>query len=83
MASAGKARTVILACSVAAVTVLGTLYGADLKSSRDVVKKKREAPADEILAQLNASRKGLIAQKTDLERKIAELESKRGSVTKA
>ncbi|KAL8853774.1 MAG: hypothetical protein Q9221_001417 [Calogaya cf. arnoldii] len=62
---------------------MGAIYGADLKTSRDVVKvtqKEREAPTDEVLAQLQTSRKRLIARKTDLERKIAELESKRRSV---
>ncbi|KAL8760126.1 MAG: hypothetical protein Q9199_000263 [Rusavskia elegans] len=62
---------------------MGALYGADLKTSRDVVKvtqKKREAPTEEVLAQLHASRKGLVARKTELERKIAELEDKRRSV---
>lgn len=38
MASPNQARTVILTCSVAAVTALGAMYGADLKSSRDVAK---------------------------------------------
>lgn len=38
MPSPNKARTVILTCSVAAVTVMGALYGADLKSSQTVIK---------------------------------------------
>ncbi|CAL8574788.1 hypothetical protein XPA_000739 [Xanthoria parietina] len=59
---------------------MGASYGADLKTSRDTVKvtqKKREVPTEEALAQLRASRKGLVARKTELERKIAELESRR------
>ncbi|KAL8843707.1 MAG: hypothetical protein Q9176_001915 [Flavoplaca citrina] len=61
------------------------MYGADLKSSQDVAKKtqnKREAPAEEVLAQLHASRKGLVARKVDLEGKIAELESKQRPTNK-
>ncbi|KAL8982226.1 MAG: hypothetical protein Q9205_003199 [Flavoplaca limonia] len=84
MASPNQARTVILTCSVAAVTALGAMYGADLKSSQDVAKtqNKREAPAEEVLAQLHASRKGLVARKVDLEGKIAELESKQRPTNK-
>ncbi|KAL8898196.1 MAG: hypothetical protein Q9192_002197 [Flavoplaca navasiana] len=85
MASPNQARTVILTCSVAAVTALGAMYGAGLKSSRNVAKvtqNKQEAPTEEVLAQLYASRKGLVARKVDLERKIAELESKQRPTNK-
>ncbi|KAL8729128.1 MAG: hypothetical protein Q9166_004959 [cf. Caloplaca sp. 2 TL-2023] len=80
MAPPARARTVILTCSVAAVTVLGALYGADLKMSREAVqaaRKRQEATADETLAQLYASQNVLVAGKTDLETKIAKLENKR------
>ncbi|KAL8773453.1 MAG: hypothetical protein Q9209_001556 [Squamulea sp. 1 TL-2023] len=63
---------------------MGALYGADLKASQDVIKvaqRNRAASTEEVLAQLQASRKGLIAQKIELERKIGDLENKRQSVT--
>ncbi|KAL9022941.1 MAG: hypothetical protein Q9180_008479, partial [Flavoplaca navasiana] len=47
-----------------------------------VTQKKREAPTEEVLAQLHASRKGLVARKVDLERKIAELETKQRPTNK-
>ncbi len=47
---------------------------------RQDTQKKQSAPAEERLAQLHASQKGLLARRTELERKIAELQNKRRSV---
>ncbi|KAL9596438.1 MAG: hypothetical protein Q9219_005788 [cf. Caloplaca sp. 3 TL-2023] len=86
MALPRKARTVIVTCAVAAVTATGAWYGADLKASQEARKESRaklHVTNDEILAQLEATRSGLIAKKTSLEKKIAELEEKRRSAGQA
>lgn len=75
-----KYRTVILTGSVAAVTATGAWYGAGLKTSQDAkkaMKRRREAPTQEIVAHLDNTRKNLVTKKTSLEKKIAELENKR------
>ncbi|KAL8798942.1 MAG: hypothetical protein Q9182_006264 [Xanthomendoza sp. 2 TL-2023] len=59
---------------------MGALYGANLKGSRDVAKhsqKRQDASPEEILDQLNSTRNKLVAHKTELEKKIAQLEKKR------
>ncbi|KAI4190590.1 MAG: hypothetical protein L6R41_000683 [Letrouitia leprolyta] len=75
-----KYRTAIITGAVAAVTATGAWYGADLKTSQEArkeLKKRREAPTQEMLSHLENTRNRLVAKKTSLEKKIAELEKKR------
>lgn len=44
------------------------------------MQKRQDASPQEMLAQLEGARRGLLARKTELEKKIAELEDKRKPV---
>ncbi|KAI4170579.1 MAG: hypothetical protein LQ348_007082 [Seirophora lacunosa] len=78
-----KVRAAILTCSVAAITAIGGWYGADLKISQEArrdTRKKESATGPEMLVQLEDARRGLVVKRTELEKKIAELDRKRTSV---
>ncbi|OAK98320.1 hypothetical protein IQ06DRAFT_350031 [Phaeosphaeriaceae sp. SRC1lsM3a] len=73
-------RRWIMTGSVAAVTVVGTYYGATLKEEQEVKKEKRrvlQATPEERIAQLEFARSDLVAKRIDLELKIAKFHDKR------
>jgi len=75
-----KARPFVVAVSIAAVTIMGTLYGASLKQETQSA-KKQEKRAEESLARkmerLQMASDRLQTTRTGLERKIAELRKRR------
>ncbi|KAL9018475.1 MAG: hypothetical protein Q9185_004252 [Variospora sp. 1 TL-2023] len=80
MAPPTKARVAILTCSVVAVAAIGGWYGADLKMSQEARKrtyKSKTANGPGTLAQLEDARMALVVKRTELEKKIAELDRKR------
>lgn len=77
--SINKPRTVILTCSVAAITATGVWYGAGLKTRQEYkggIRAEMEAAPAEIITRLEESRVGLVAKRTGLESKITELEAR-------
>ncbi|MCJ1291952.1 hypothetical protein MMC34_003502 [Xylographa carneopallida] len=80
-----KARRVVLTASVAAITATGAWYGAGLKAHQErkqEVVAIREATTAERIAMLESTRGQLIAKKIGLERKIEELERRRGGMSR-
>ncbi|KAF2689085.1 hypothetical protein K458DRAFT_383746 [Lentithecium fluviatile CBS 122367] len=74
MTTAQTVRRVILTGSVAAVTVAGTVYGAQLKSGWERARERErleKATPEEIIAQLRAAQADLEQRKHDIERRIA------------
>ncbi|KAI0458508.1 hypothetical protein F5B21DRAFT_459980 [Xylaria acuta] len=60
----------------AAVTIVGTIYGAGLKTQRDYRAEKKqvlEAPVEERIRMLEARRAQLVSHRRPLERKLEEL----------
>ncbi|CAA9960250.1 hypothetical protein CFE70_003694 [Pyrenophora teres f. teres 0-1] len=73
-------RRWIMTGAVAAITVTGTIYGADLKGYQEAKQQKRqllEATPEERIAQLEATRAELVLKKTEMERKIAGIMEKK------
>jgi len=75
-----KARPFVIAVSVAAVTIMGTMYGAGLKQEAQTAKRE-ETRAAESLAKnterLQMARERLETTKAGLEKKIAELRARK------
>ncbi|KAF9698175.1 hypothetical protein EKO04_003687 [Ascochyta lentis] len=72
-------RRWILTGAVAAITVTGTIYGAGLKSDREVKaerKRYQQASPEEIISQLQIARDNLVIKKKEMERKIAGFHEK-------
>ncbi|MCJ1456024.1 hypothetical protein MMC28_006381 [Mycoblastus sanguinarius] len=81
MSQASKTRTVILTASTAALAVTGAWYGAGLKTKQEIkkiqkVKARGEVTPAQKIAYLEQTRSGLMAKKTGLEEKIAQLEAR-------
>jgi len=75
-----KARPFVVAVSVAAVTVMGTLYGASLKQDTQSVKKQEELaeePLTRKMDRLQMARDRLETTRSGLESKIAEVKKRR------
>ncbi|KAG9205201.1 hypothetical protein G6514_008778 [Epicoccum nigrum] len=73
-------RRWIMTGSVAAITVVGTIYGAGLKTDQEVKRERKryqEAPPEEVIAQLQIARDNLVLKKTEMERKIAGFHEKK------
>ncbi|MCJ1247175.1 hypothetical protein MMC30_004389 [Trapelia coarctata] len=74
-------RRIILTTSIAAIAATGAWYGAGLKMGRERKKEveavKKATPAERI-AMLETARGELVAKKLGLERKIEELQRRRG-----
>ncbi|KAK7723403.1 hypothetical protein SLS57_004597 [Botryosphaeria dothidea] len=86
MVSQQTIRRVILTGAVSAITVTGAFYGAGLKTQQEYKQARKtvyELPIEERIAGLETKRARLLTQKEDLERKIAEIESRRGATSKA
>ncbi|MCJ1470050.1 hypothetical protein MMC07_008695 [Pseudocyphellaria aurata] len=81
MSKPNKTRTIILTCSIAAITATGAWYGAGLKAQQEYKRDTRartEAGPAEMIARLQETRTGLVAKRNGLERKIADLEARHG-----
>lgn len=79
MASTLKARRFILAAAVTSITIAGTLYGAGIKTEKEVtqtVQKTREATIDERIESLRSTRQNLAAKKELVERQIRDLDAR-------
>ncbi|KAI9778033.1 MAG: hypothetical protein M1839_008438 [Geoglossum umbratile] len=76
MPTAPKRRILILTGAIAAITVTGTLYGAGLKTQRDmqhVHKLKTDAMDREALEGLLRRRERLVGAREEVRRKIGEV----------
>ncbi|KAF3008953.1 hypothetical protein E8E13_011410 [Curvularia kusanoi] len=73
-------RRWVMTGSVAAITVVGTVYGAGLKTDQEVKRERKryqEADPEEVIAQLQIARDNLVLKKNEMERKIAAFQEKR------
>ncbi|KAF1962937.1 hypothetical protein CC80DRAFT_398987 [Byssothecium circinans] len=70
MATPQAVRRWILTGAVTAITVTGTIYGANLKSDLEAEQAPFQSTPEEMIAQLEAARTELVVKKTELERKI-------------
>ena len=72
----GKGRALVWTIGVAAITAMGTWYGAGLRirgEAREEQQKLGQASGEQRLAQLEAARARLVGVKKDLEKKIEEV----------
>ncbi|KAL2871501.1 uncharacterized protein BJX67DRAFT_163080 [Aspergillus lucknowensis] len=79
LTSPQKVKHLVLAGAVTTVTIAGTLYGAGLKTEREVaqkVRKSREVTLDERIAALRDMRRNLIAKKELVEKQMLDLDSR-------
>ncbi|PGH10801.1 hypothetical protein AJ79_05274 [Helicocarpus griseus UAMH5409] len=77
-----KVRRIVLTMGVTICTVTGSLYGAGLRMNMDAKKEAERqqaaTPAEKIQA-LEAAREQLVAQRSTLERQIADLKQRQES----
>ncbi|KAF7595021.1 hypothetical protein BBP40_007622 [Aspergillus hancockii] len=79
MANPQKFRRIILTAAVTSITIAGTLYGASIKTEKEVTQtaqKTREATIDERIASLRGARENLAAKKELVERQIHDLDAR-------
>jgi len=75
-----KARPFVIAVSVAAVTIMGTMYGAGLKQEAQTAKREETRAAESLAKKterLQMARERLETTKAGLEKKIAELRARK------
>ena len=78
-AQRAKVKRFIWAGSFAAITIVGTIYGAGLKSQQEYkseVKKYVHAGVEEQIAILERRKQALVSQKAPLEEKLAALRNR-------
>lgn len=78
--SINKARPFVVAVSVAAVTIMGTLYGASLKQDTQSAKRdeeRAEEPLARRLERLQLARERLESTRAGLEKKVGEVRARR------
>ncbi|OJJ04847.1 hypothetical protein ASPVEDRAFT_54944 [Aspergillus versicolor CBS 583.65] len=74
-----KVKRLVLAGAVTATTIAGTLYGAGIKTEREVaqhVQKTREITLDERIESLRNTRQNLASKKELVEKQMRDLEAK-------
>ncbi|KAL2830262.1 hypothetical protein BDW59DRAFT_158591 [Aspergillus cavernicola] len=74
-----KVKRFVLAGAVTTITIAGTLYGAGLKTEKEVsqkTQKSREITLEERIASLRDTRQNLIAKKDLVEKQIRDLDTK-------
>ncbi|KAL2846219.1 hypothetical protein BJX68DRAFT_268701 [Aspergillus pseudodeflectus] len=74
-----KFRRLVLTGAVTAITIAGTLYGAGLKTEKEVaqkVQKSREVTIDERIAVLRDLRQNLVGKKDLVEKQMHDLDAK-------
>ncbi|QSZ34632.1 hypothetical protein DSL72_007486 [Monilinia vaccinii-corymbosi] len=84
-AAALKIKRIVWTGAIASITVVGTIYGAGLKTvgdRRQQIHKIREATLAERIAHLEGQRGVLVGKKIGLQRKIDEVEMRRGGATR-
>ncbi|KAF2745944.1 hypothetical protein M011DRAFT_380165, partial [Sporormia fimetaria CBS 119925] len=72
-------RRWFLTGSVAAITIVGSIYGAGLKSKHEFKQEKQrimEATPEEKLAQLETVRAELVLQKNQMDRKLQQVKAR-------
>ncbi|KAF1929284.1 uncharacterized protein M421DRAFT_91772 [Didymella exigua CBS 183.55] len=73
-------RRWIMTAAVAGITATGTIYGAGLKTDREVRQERKryeQASPEELISQLQIAREGLEVKKREMERKIAGFHEKK------
>ncbi|CAD6445629.1 24eec512-a183-49ad-8d81-c4f829fa7ba5 [Sclerotinia trifoliorum] len=79
-----KVKRIIWTGAIASVTVVGTIYGAGLKTrgeQKQQVRKIREATLSERIAHLEEQRGVLVGKRMGLEKKIEEARMRRNGAT--
>ncbi|KAA8643411.1 uncharacterized protein ATNIH1004_010180 [Aspergillus tanneri] len=79
MASPQKVKRIVLVAAVTSITIAGTLYGAGIKTERQVAQqaqKSREITIDERLASLRNMRQGLASKRELVAKQIDDLEAR-------
>ncbi|OJJ55902.1 hypothetical protein ASPSYDRAFT_157566 [Aspergillus sydowii CBS 593.65] len=74
-----KVKRLVLAGAVTATTIAGTLYGAGIKTEREVaqhVQKAREITLDERIESLRNTRQNLVGKKELVEKQMRDLDAK-------
>ncbi|KAJ9635501.1 hypothetical protein H2201_003158 [Coniosporium apollinis] len=80
MSQQQQIRRLVMTGAVAAVTVTGAWYGAGLKTRQEFKQEKKvvlEASPQERISQLENARARLVTRRTELEKKISELQARR------
>ncbi|KAI9791355.1 MAG: hypothetical protein M1835_000372 [Candelina submexicana] len=84
MAQRQRIKRIILTGAIAAITATGAWYGAGLKTRQEFkqeIQARRDATPAEKIAQLESARGSLLARRSGLERKIADLEARKSKET--
>ncbi|KAM3078688.1 hypothetical protein ACMFMG_006554 [Clarireedia jacksonii] len=79
-----KIRRIVWTGGITAITVVGSIYGAGLKTTQErkqEIQKAREATVEERIKHLEEQRGALMAKKIGLERKIQEVEMRARGAT--
>ncbi|KAL2844999.1 hypothetical protein BJY01DRAFT_184724 [Aspergillus pseudoustus] len=74
-----KFKRLVLSGAVTVITIAGTLYGAGLKTEKEVAKqiqRSREVTIDERIAALRDLRQNLVGKKDLVEKQIHDLDAK-------
>ncbi|KAK3059292.1 hypothetical protein LTS18_011203, partial [Coniosporium uncinatum] len=74
-----KIRRIVMTGAIAAITATGAWYGATLKTDRDYIKARKtilEASPEEKISQLETARGPLLMKRTELEKKISEIQAR-------
>ncbi|KAJ5092526.1 hypothetical protein NUU61_007396 [Penicillium alfredii] len=74
-----NARRLVLTAAVTSITIAGTLYGAGLKTNKEISensRKHQETTFDEKLAALRGMRSNLTARKGMIESQIRDLDAR-------
>ncbi|KAB8294745.1 hypothetical protein EYC80_006707 [Monilinia laxa] len=82
--SALKIKRIVWTGAIASITVVGTIYGAGLKTQgehKQQVRKVREATLAERIAHLEEQRGVLVGKKMGLQKKIEEVDMRRNGAT--
>ncbi|KAH8597865.1 hypothetical protein B0O99DRAFT_507404 [Bisporella sp. PMI_857] len=80
-----QVRRVVWTGAIASITVVGSIYGAGLKTRQEVQKeseRRHEASPAEKIALLQENRGALVAKRIGLEKKIRELEMRGDGATR-
>ncbi|TGO62055.1 hypothetical protein BOTNAR_0119g00190 [Botryotinia narcissicola] len=79
-----KLKRIVWTGAIASVTVVGTIYGAGLKTQgeqKQQIRKVREAPISERIAHLEEQRGVLVGKRMGLQKKIEESQMRRNGAT--
>ncbi|KAK7754612.1 hypothetical protein SLS62_003395 [Diatrype stigma] len=74
-----RLRPIVWTGAIAAITIMGTFYGAGLKTQQEYQAEKKqvlETPVEDRIAGLEQRRETLVSQKMPLERKLAGIRAR-------